>query len=781
MRLKASAALLHAAALAALTHASGTVPVPLPRERILPDLVRRADATWAKLERPAPAYGCRELFTAMLAYAEARTNLTRTARLLTLAEGLQDRDPASRTCGNFRWYSRDAEVLDLNAADFCMQHGALLWRDHRDRLDPDTRERLRNLLTLGLRAILNHRPRTTYTNIALLNASDLVLLGEALGDAPAAAEGERRLALFAKTLWEEGLHEFVSPTYYGVNADALALLESLAGKPETRDLARVLLDYLWLDLALNWFAPAQRLGGPHSRTYDYVFGFGELDQPLAAHGWLPLPPKFTFTAFAPLYARWQPPADLWRLCTSRFPRLVEQSWGAHPLCRRTYYACPDIALGVSWRAYPGRMDIPLAADFPSPRDARLPRLSFIPDGRADPYGRKPVFDGKTHSKAFHLSPFWAAVQDRSDALGVAVYRDSDFKDATGTLESHLLLPKRLDALWLGDAPLALADAPPSSRPVPPGTPLFLRHGTAALALRVPWTLGQDNAPCRVVLVDDGNPYGVVRLTVTHTLTDTNRHPARAHAGAAFWLRAGSGLADETAFAAFRAAFTAAPSQAHADAAGLRVTVSGLARPLTVAARAPYRDDPEVSPAPPQTVLGLDGQDVGRAALERSPVLRAYLASRRREAVIEVAADAPTEWEAEAAAYTVPYETAPDPLASGGAFLWVPDGDAAGGGSATCTLRLTQPGRFLLSGRILTPTPEDDSFFLSVTTPDGRAALPETAWSPGVYKTWSWRDVAVSGTRAPTPLDLPAGRSTLTVRPREPGSRLDRLRLTPLPR
>lgn len=766
------ALLLSAAALAA--------PAPVPRERILPDLLRRADSTWAKLSRPDAAYGCRELFTAMLAYAEARTNLTRVAELLTRAEQMQNRAPAHRAYGNFRWYSRDTEVMDFNAVDFCMQHGALLWRFHRDALDPEVRERLRALLALGLQGLVNHRPRTTYTNIALLNASDLILLGEALADPAAVAEGERRLDIFIKTLWEEGIHEYVSPTYYGVDVESVLLIEALAGKPETRALAATLAAYFWHDIALNWFAPAQRLAGAHSRTYDYVFGFGELDQHMAAAGWLPLPEKFTFASFAPLYARWQPPAALWTLCATRLPRLVEQTWGAEPFRSRTHYLCPDVTLSTAWKAYHGRMDIPLSADLPSARAERLPRLSFIPDGRGDPYGKLRVFDGKTHSKAFHLSPWWAGVQNAADALGLAVYRDTDFQDATGTLDSHLLFPKKLDSLWINDTPAAFDPAAPSAIPVPTGAAVFLRQGSAAIGIRIPWTRGHDGAPSPAALVDDRNPHGAARLTVSHVWLDPAAHTNRAFAGAAFWLRVGSGL-DADAFAAFRRAFIAAPAAADATPAHIRLRVAGLASPLAIAADAPFRADPATSPLPPRTVLGLDGHDLGREVLEASPVIQAYLKTRRPATPVTVSADAPTFWEAEQAQLTVPYEIWKDADASGGAYLWVPEsGDHQGGGSGSATylLRVASAGRYTLAGRVLTPTPDDDSFFLSVTAADGTPVLPETVWSPGVFKVWTWRDLSAPGVRGPLTLDLPQGTATLLLRPREAGSKLDQFRLTP---
>ncbi|MCL2103900.1 MAG: hypothetical protein FWH21_02405, partial [Kiritimatiellaeota bacterium] len=247
--------------------------------------LRQADGVHRKVSRPDPVYGCRELFTAMLAYAEANTNLTRIADILALAEAMQDTDPASKGYGNFPWYSRDTEVTDFNAVDFCMQHAALLWMFHREKLPPPVRERFRAVLAYGLRGLLNPRPRPTYTNIAILNASDLILLGGALGDADAVAEGERRLTAFIRAVYDDGVHEFVSPTYYAVNVECLMLLEGACPVPRIRDTADALLRYFWTDIALNYYAPSQRLGGAHSRTYDYVFGFGGLDHLLIDAGW----------------------------------------------------------------------------------------------------------------------------------------------------------------------------------------------------------------------------------------------------------------------------------------------------------------------------------------------------------------------------------------------------------------------------------------------------------------------------------------------------------------
>jgi hypothetical protein len=89
------------------------------------------------------------------------------------------------------------------------------------------------------------------------------------------------------------------------------------------------------------------------------------------------------------------------------------------------------------------------------------------------------------------------------------------------------------------------------------------------------------------------------------------------------------------------------------------------------------------------------------------------------------------------------------------------------------------GRYRLAGRVLTPPPADDSCFLSVRTADGGEPLPDTVWSPGVFTAWTWRDVRAAGRGTDGALDLPQGEVTLTLRPRESGSKIDQFRLTPL--
>lgn len=739
--------------------------------------VRQADRLYKRVKTPGAAYGSQELFIAMLAYAEANTNVLRIAEILPFAERMQERNPQSPGYGNFYWYSRNAEVLDYNAVDFAMQYGALLWKNYKERLPPEIRKRMRDMLELGLIGLQKHKVRSSYTNIALLNASDLILLGEALHSEGAAREGEKRLNRFTRLLYEEGVHEFVSPTYYDVDVEALRLLEGGTTNAQVRTVARVLLEYFWTDIALNWFTPSDRLAGSHSRTYNYVYGFGSLDGVMIRHGWMSVPDEYFSSNTRALYSQWQPsPAFTQKNRT--YPRLVEQTWGSDPMCARTHYVCSDITLGTSWRNYGGRMDIPLAVDFPAPsRQSNQPRVSFIPDGRQDPYGTKKIFDGRVHDKAFHLSHYWVGVQDKADALALAIYRPEDFRDTTGTLASHLLLPTAIDSVWVDDAPLSGV----TTNDLPLHASLFLRHGSAVLGIRIPWSRGHTPEPCTLRLVADNPKLHVMRLTVSHPVLPTNQVPLHL-AGVALRLRIGSNITTDQDFATFRSRFRSEIIQTETSATGIVVRAANDG--LMIRALAPYTNESPLRtvPAPPRALLSCNGVDLGKSILEALPAIQEHKEQLKLNRVISVSEKLPTVWEAEQGYMDVAFTLAHDASASQGAYLWeaedVPGERFGGSGKVRYTLDVKEAGAYSLDGRFLSPTPEDDSFFVSVIAQDGIPLLPSTVWNVGVHADWGWSGFALPKQNKPAELFLPSGRNTLMLQTREAGTKVDQLRLTP---
>lgn len=773
MRHRTAAVVLVAVFLCIVAVNATEPPATLPsRDEIVRAAAESAERTWRAANRKPPTVGARDLFGCALALCETKTHLERLDKLFDLAAPMQDRDPQSRTYGNFRWSWDHEGVWDLNAVDFCMQMGTLLWMRHQETMPPAAREKLRGILELAIHGLIGHRVPETYTNIALMNAGDLILLGEAMGKPDAADEGYARLDRFLLAMWESGTHEYCSPTYYGVDLDDLVLIEAFAKKERGRQQARVLLEYFWSDIALNWFPPAQKLGGARSRDYDYLRGLGFLDQQMMANGWLPADGKNRVSFIVNAFTRWRPPARLKVMSETRFPRLVQQVWGFEPTETRTHYLCRDVTLSTAGAGY-RTMDIPLSADLPGPREGA--RCYFIPDGRHDPYGKIKIQESKAHAKTLHLTPFWAAAQRRVDALGVALYRDKDVPPETQTLESHFVMPLDADGFWIGDRRLVISKDKPWEYPLRPGEALVLCKGTAAVGVRVPWARGLDGRAAPASFVFDGNKFGAVRLTVAH------HGERKANAGAAFWVRIGSGLANDAAFEKWRREFAAARADADAVGERVRVSVAGVDGAVTVGADAAKSVAFGLEPPPSRALLAVDGDDIGKRLLQDLEPIRSWRWKVGAHKPVVLPKGKGVYWEAETGRVIPPMSLGEDDKASGGGFVWMPAkaGEKASSsvGSVTWLLKVAAAGNYFLWGRVQAATPSNDSFYVRVFNDDGEI-LGRTDWATGVHKDWQWTPLAIGGGRKPTAMELPAGMVNLQLRVREAGTKMDRLFITP---
>ena len=741
------------------------------REQIVRYAAQAAQSTWRKVEQAPERLSARELFVCALALCEAGEQLDRLPRLFELAAQFQDRDRKSRGYGNFRWYWPDERVMDFNAVEFCMQSGALIWLRHKNALPRRAREALREILEYAIEGCLRHRVRPSYTNIALMNAENLILLGEALGKREVADEGYARLANVLVDVWENGTHEYCSPTYYGVDLDCLELIEAFCQRAEGREQARALLRLLWTDVAANWFPPAQRLAGAHSRDYRYLLGTGPLETHLWAFGWLAGAPRGGATAVYPALARWRPPEQLRELCR-RFPRLVRQSWGPAWYQSRTHYLLAEATLSASGANY-GPMDLPLTVDLPG--GWSFPRCYFIPDARGDPYGKKKILAGKgPHHKALHLRPFFCAAQRATDALALVVYRPGDLPQPLATVQSHFVMPRGADEFWLGQRRVRFGQGEPKRISVALGEALCLRKGGAAVGVRVLWARDVAGGAVELALVDDGNPYGAVRLSATH-YAGTPRQVEQSLAAAVLWVRIGGGLEGDGAFAAWRKRFSAAQGSVSAQGGLVRASVEGEAGPVSLCAREPFREPEELLPRPSEAVLELDGRDIGRPLLEAVEPVRSFIAALRGGPVVRVPRmGAGVFWEAEQGAILPQMVVGRDERASGGRFVWMPGaiGEArTGSGRAVWRLDVARAGQYFLWGRVLAPTPQDDSFYVRVEAAE-RTVVGE--WHTGVHKSWQWAPVALNRSAEPTAFYLPKGEVRVELRVREDGTKIDRL-------
>jgi len=713
------------------------------REAAIEAAARGADRTWTPLQEDRADVEARQLFSAALAYCEADRDLERLEPLLKSAAAMQDRDPASFSHGNFRWQLSEESVRDFNAVEFCMHTAAPIWVRHRDRLGEEARAELRTILEHAVDGCLRHRVPPAYTNITLMNASNLILLGEALNRPEVIAEGRARLDAFSVYTWEAGVHEYVSPTYYGVDLDALLLLHACTASAAVREQAAALLELLWTDLALNWLPPAQRLAGPHSRSYDYLRGRGGVEGHLWMAGWFDEP---RMPRLAPAIAGWEPPLGLQQIAQGRFPRTVRAGWGIADEEARTHYMLPEVTLG-SAGAHFGPTDAPLTVDF-ADGGRESGRCYVIADARQDPFGTNELALGP-HSKALHSRPFWAAAQRTTDALGLALYRDGDLIGDPRALATHFVMPRDVDACWIGDEQVALAGEA-FALPLDPARSLTIAKGDAVVAVRVLWSRGFDGANAPAVLAWDGGDAPAMRLTVDHTRGAVS--PA-AEPGVALWVRVGSNVRDVPAWIA---QFMGAPVSATASEDRVEIEASGADGLLELSASAPWLDVERITPAPCRVPLELDGADLARPILERIPAVAEYV--RLRKDAPEVAA--------------IPVDGATIEAEQG---LVLPPAretemgvSAPTGGSVILRTNVEREGRYALQAWLASP--EGGAFTLRLLT-ESEAPAPEVAFDPGHVEAARWVPVGDG------PITLPRGRVGLQmVLP--PGAVPDAVRVKP---
>lgn len=733
----------------------------------------RLERRWAQIEKTPPNLGVRELFAFALDAAALGWRPERIAKALDLAEQMQDRDEKSRTFGNFRWYWRAERPEDLNAVEFSMQQGILVWMRHKKRLDAEGAERLERLIRFSVEGIRRHRVAESYTNIFLMKTWNCIAIGEATGRPDLADEGYAMLDRWLLHTWDCGVHEYVSPTYYGVDLDSLGLIARFAGRRAGRRAAEAALRFFWTDIAANWFEPGLRLGGAHSRDYDYLTGHGYLDLHLKMAGWMPTDPAFAPGTFLEL-CRWEPPRRLKRDVADPVPRMVHQRWGAEPWQRAANYTARRFSIGSGTIYEPTGKQLVVNL----PGGPAMPVVNFLMDARGDAYGQKKEVTGGGHSKALHLVPFQMSVQHGADALVLA-----SADPAVGTfrrwapqpscLLSHVVLPSKAE-VWMGDTPVKVE--PNAELPVPDGA-VFLRVEDVAVGIR--FVLGSP-----VVLVNDGGKQPVMRLTCVH-----EAGPPRGRATAAVWARAAEGL-DDAGFAAFRRGFAGA--EAKAEGSQVEVSAPAAGRRLRLAADVVKEERLACEGWEPGTeaaLLMVNGRDLGREVLGEVEPIRTYqrLLERAERGAPGApgAARAGEPFEAESAALVVPpFRVDDDRAASGGKFLWAP-GEPGGKGSspparALWTVHVPKAGDYGLLGRVHAPTPDDDSFFVRVRQA-GRDVLPRADWHTGVHAKWEWTPFRAGAGREATAIRLDAGVALVEVSCREDGARLDALLLTPAPK
>lgn len=600
------------------------------RETAAPPGVEALVSQEAVLRRRGGDIGIRGLLRFALEAAARGWNPNAVEEALAVARSMQVGDPAKEHFGNFRWRLADEGVADPNACQFAAQllallrledEGRLVPRPGGRRLSPRSRELLDAMTRDALVAVRRHGVEPGYTNMALLRTWNLLALDES---APEGAEAWRDWLAFTS---DRGITEFLSPTYLGIDLDCLALIADHAPAGEVRGEAEAVLDYVWQGMACHWLPAAQRLSGPRARDYDWLWGRGYSDEHLLDAGWLTVTPRVEGAGWLPgaprdgLHAyraacRWEPPGSLFDEIVARVPRFVVERTGQRPWQRTTDWVGRRSSIGISGEGR-GPEDKTLVVNIPppdgeasAPSDApwRAPNVTLVVDGAGDPYGAARSPDASEGpAKARHLRPYLVSSQagPQVTALWLLDPRRAPFGvDPAGMscLAAHLLVPAACETWTVGNR-LEPGDA------LAPDAVVFLRGGDAALGVRFLDSPVADLRARTVEFVADAPRPDVRRLTVTFP-------PDRGMLlGLDIELLEGC---DDEAFAAFRREFAGRVVRLERERTQVRVhgalplsldLGSGSERPRRL------RFHPVLEPG---ELLLLDGEEIGRRALEPEP-------------------------------------------------------------------------------------------------------------------------------------------------------------------
>jgi hypothetical protein len=190
----------------------------------------------------------------------------------------------------------------------------------------------------------------------------------------------------------------------------------------------------------------------------------------------------------------------------------------------------------------------------------------------------------------------------------------------------------------------------------------------------------------------------------------------------------------------------------------------------------------MDPPPYRGVLEVNGVDLGRRILGGVEPIKSFEAQRAAAPTTALSVGTGIYVEAEAGHLVPTMVVGEDAEASGGRFVWMP-GEAGeqkfGEGSATWLLDVPREGTYYVWGRVLAPTPSEDSFYVRVFSPLIEP-VSQAEWHLGTHPSWAWEPLKLDKAPEPTPLLLPAGEVSLQLRVREDGTKIDRLCITPDP-
>lgn len=501
---------------------------------------------------------------------------------------------------NFKWNYTDSTVTDDDAVEFVTeslvqiayrfpnllaQYGPVSQSGTIENL-------LSTLLAEGQEGALNQLISVRDTNIWLLKNCNLILTGHGVtdgsGDVLLAANPEMtnaartNLMAWISAVQTNGIHEFMSPTYTGLQMEALAYIYLFSGDPGIQTMAQQGWKLIWTDMYASWYYQDQRIGGTHSRTYEFLTDEDhETDRFYWAVSHLAVQPTPAWPALLvnrqqPGYWRGQdfvsyvlpPPSDVpyffpAQVPVGSFTTILRNFGDAEDIYdpnleyAETYLANPQ---GVGGLSYPYSVGAAEALynnpNFEGwtvmmPGNGATVNLNFNMQGREDYYLQESTAGG--------LSPFIAGVQNQAEALFLAASSGSaDKSQGASEVASTIAIPNTAQ-VWIGTSSSPVNLGSGQSMNVSAGNSIFITTTNSGesdcLVTGIRFLLATDMEGNKIglSLVNDGGNYNALRITCEHT----SSAPSTGNAVFAFWSRTGYCTDTSTNLNAFQTALTSA--------------------------------------------------------------------------------------------------------------------------------------------------------------------------------------------------------------------------------
>ncbi|MGZ3542809.1 MAG: hypothetical protein ACXVAF_16705 [Vulcanimicrobiaceae bacterium] len=411
--------------------------------------------------------------------------------------------------GTMAALERSNRVNDANATAFSAESWGPILLRYANRLDPGTREALRSSARRALTALRARSVSLDYTNIALMQAVDVLLLGDALSDRDAVRWARQRLDDWIALTREAGIHEYDSPTYYRVDFDELSVGAAFTRDAGARQRLRAILDYFWNDVGVH--TVGERFGGAHSRDYDFPGRTLTLHTQLAVAGLatpsvrpLPAIPMDVLTYLGADEVARVPDTAVRVAATVH---IGEGRYTRDP--NDTWYLSDNnnVLLGSADGDY-GPIDKPIDVTF----NEWISGIAVVPEGTGDPYGLRTALDRSGIAIPMHLLLHPVTVQQRNLLLAAL---DLDPREAgtTPQLTTSILLPTRA-TVAIDGTPVDLSHDQHVA--FSPGSVVTVQTARAAVAIRVPLFEGVDGTTPSLALVSDseGRSIRSARIVVT---------------------------------------------------------------------------------------------------------------------------------------------------------------------------------------------------------------------------------------------------------------------------